>query len=131
MNTISISGRVAQPQTRELSNGNKMLTFSIADDQFVKGEKKTQWFRCALFGKRAESLESLVVKGASVTVGGQLQVNEFDGNDGKMMNNNVVVNDIYVATSKPVEEAKENKSLLNKDYKIKVDKTFTADEIPF
>lgn len=125
MNTISISGRVAQPQSRDLPNGNKMLTFSVADDQFIKGEKKTQWFRCALFGKRAESLESLIVKGTSVTVGGVLQVNQFENK----MNNNIMVNDIYIALSKGSNQ-KENKELLDQDYKV--DATlFTDDEIPF
>ena len=100
MNTISISGRVAQPSTRETNNGGKMLTFSVADDQYIQGQQKTQWFRCALFGKRAESLESILTKGKEVTVSGKLQQNEYEGTNGKGINNNVVVNDVYITSSK-------------------------------
>ena len=129
MNSISVSGRVAQPQARELANGNNMLTFSVAENQYVNGEDVTVWYRCALFGKRAKSLESLVVKGASVTVLGRLQPKSYTNNSGdKLMNLNIVANDIYIGSYKSSQKESGEKS--SQDYEV--DATlFTDDEIPF
>ena len=125
MNTISISGRVAQPTVRETNNGGKMLTFSLADDQYIKGETVTQWFRCALFGRRAESLQSILTKGKEVTVSGQLQFHEYTSANGTGVNNNVVLNDIYITFKKPDSNEEVSEPASQDTTQV------TTDEIPF
>lgn len=80
MNVISISGRVGQAETRQTSSGDTVLNFSVADDQGK--DKPAIWWRCSLMGKRADSLSPYIVKGASVTVVGNVKEREYTDKDG-------------------------------------------------
>lgn len=64
-----------------------VTSFSVASDERVKenGEwvKKTQWVRCAIWGKRGETLAQYLTKGASVTVFGALTLREYVNKEGK------------------------------------------------
>lgn len=81
MNTLCAAGRLGNDgELKRLPNGDAICTFSIADDQ---GQNKpTIWWRCALFGKRAESLAKHLVKGAQVTITGNVTEREYKNRDG-------------------------------------------------
>ena len=81
MNNITVAGQLGKDsEIRTLSNGDLVLSFSVADSQ--GREKPTIWWRCSLFGKRAESLAPYLTKGASVTVTGQVTEREYQDKDG-------------------------------------------------
>lgn len=76
MNSISIAGQIGRDaEIRHLPNGDPVASFSVADSQGK--EKPTIWWRCSLFGKRAESLVPYLVKGQSVTVSGTVTEREY------------------------------------------------------
>jgi single-strand DNA-binding protein len=62
-----------------------VCNFSVADSQ--GREKPTIWWRCGLFGKRAESLAPYLTKGQAVTVSGTVTEREYqkDGTTHKAM----------------------------------------------
>jgi single-strand DNA-binding protein len=111
MNSITICGNVAKPEMRYLNSGDAVLQFSVADNQGK--DKQPIWWRCALFGKRAESLQNYLVSGAKVTVVGSVSEREYtdkSGQERKAME--IRVNDIALqggkaeAEEKPARQAK-------------------------
>lgn len=83
-NQISVAGNVGgTPELKAMQGGDMVLSFSLADNQKIKGEEKVQWFRCALFGKRAEALAPHIKSGSTLTVWGTLNVREYEGKNGK------------------------------------------------
>jgi single-strand DNA-binding protein len=81
MNNLCIAGNLGKDaELRSLSDGTPVAQFSVADSQ--GRDKPTIWWRCALFGKRAESLAPYLLKGAQVTVTGNVTEREYTDKDG-------------------------------------------------
>ena len=81
MNNITIAGQLGRDaEVRYLQDGTAIASFSVADSQ--GREKTTIWWRCGLFGKRAESLSQYLVKGQAVTVSGSVTEREYTDKDG-------------------------------------------------
>lgn len=101
MNHLTIAGRIGKdPEMRYLKDGDPVLSFSVADDQGK--DKPAIWWNCSLFGKRAESLQQYLTKGASVTVTGTVQEREYTDKDGqKRKAMQVRVGDIALQGGKP------------------------------
>lgn len=86
MNNITIAGQLGKDaEVRYLQNGDAVSSFSVADSQGK--DKPTIWWRCSLFGKRAESLAPYLTKGQAVTVSGTVTEREYqkDGTTHKAM----------------------------------------------
>lgn len=86
MNNITIAGQLGKDaEIRYLPNGDPVASFSVADSQGK--DKNPIWWRCSLFGKRAESLAQYLLKGQAVTVSGSITEREYqkDGNTVKAM----------------------------------------------
>jgi single-strand DNA-binding protein len=86
MNNITVAGQIGRDaETRYLPNGDPVASFSVADSQ--GRDKPTIWWRCSLFGKRAESLAPYLLKGQAVTVSGTVTEREYtkDGAQHKAM----------------------------------------------
>lgn len=80
MKTITIAGRITRDAvTRTTQQGDKVTGFSVAVDDGFGQNKRTLFFDCSLWGKRGDSLAQYLVKGASVTVAGDLSTREHDG----------------------------------------------------
>ena len=88
------AGRLgAQGELRKTQTGDSVLSFSVAVDngKDKNGEKRpATWVRCAIWGKRGESLEEYMQKGRSVTVTGRPRASAYE-NQGQL---NLMVNDI-------------------------------------
>ncbi len=100
MNNISIAGQLGKDaEIRYLSTGDAVAGFSVADSQGK--DKPTIWWRCSLFGKRAESLAPYLVKGQAVTVTGTVTEREYTDKDGQVRKSmDVRVNDIALQGGK-------------------------------
>lgn len=81
MNSLTITGNLTRDaELRSLNDGTAVLSFAVADNQ---GKDKTAIFwNCALFGKRAESLQQYLTKGQQVTVVGTVSEREWTDRDG-------------------------------------------------
>lgn len=82
MNNLTVAGRLGKDaELRHTSSGDAVLSFSVADDQ--GRDKPAIWWRCQLWGKRAQSLQPYLTKGASVTVTGRLTEREWTDQQGQ------------------------------------------------
>ena len=94
MNNLTIAGNISQEaEMKYLPNGDAVATFSVADN--MGKDKGAIFWRCSLFGKRAESLSQYLLKGSAVTVSGSVTEREWtDKEGGKRKSMDVRVQDI-------------------------------------
>lgn len=80
MQIATIAGKLGKDATlASTQSGDKVCNFSVAVDYREGREKKTQWWRASLWGKRAEALSPYLLKGVSVTVAGEIGLTEYEG----------------------------------------------------
>ncbi|NSW52186.1 MAG: single-stranded DNA-binding protein [Anaerolineae bacterium] len=78
MDKLIVTGNLGRDaELRYAPNGSPICQFSVAATRKWKdrdGEKKehTNWYRCAIWGKRGEALAQYLVKGTRVLVEGRL-----------------------------------------------------------
>ena len=66
-------------ELKKTRNGEDVLSFPVGASQGYGDSKKTNWFRCTIFGKRAISLAPYLVKGTTVGVVGEFETDEYEG----------------------------------------------------
>ena len=59
-----------------------LATTEVWNDKQGQRQEKTEWHRCVLWGKQAESLQEYLVKGKQIYVEGRLQTRQWDDKDG-------------------------------------------------
>lgn len=83
MQQLTLAGTVGRDaELRRTNNGDAVLNFSLAIDngKDKDGNKRdATWFDCSLWGKRAEALQSYVLKGGKLTVTGRPSAREHNG----------------------------------------------------
>ena len=80
MQLLTISGNIgADAVLRSTNGGDKVLGFSVGVRQGFKQDAPTVWYRCSVWGKRAESLGGRLFKGVKVFVAGELTIGEYQG----------------------------------------------------
>jgi len=100
MNNITIAGQLGRDiEIRHLANGDAIGSFSVADSQGK--DKLTIWWRCQIWGKRAESLAPYLLKGQSVTVSGNVTQREYEKDGVKQTAMEIRVNDVALQGGKP------------------------------
>lgn len=75
----SIVGRLGADSELRQAPAGSVLNFRLAADHGFKDKKSTTWVRCAVWGKRGESLQKILTKGTQVVVRGELWTEERDG----------------------------------------------------
>lgn len=99
MNNITIAGQLGKDaEVRYLANGDAVSNFSVADSQGK--DKLTIWWRCSLFGKRAESLAPYLMKGQAVTVSGTVTEREYQKDGATLKAMEIRVNDVALQGGK-------------------------------
>ena len=87
MNTISIIGYLtADPTTRATSSGKSVTSFTIGVTRSRKdanGDKQSDFFRITTWGATADFCGKYLKKGYKVAVTGELNLNSYEGKDGK------------------------------------------------
>ena len=83
VNFIGVSGNLGQDaELRHTNNGKAVLNFSIANTTGFDEHEKTSWFRCSLFGDRAEKLHQYFIKGTRLMVTGEITESNWKDKDG-------------------------------------------------
>ena len=102
MNKVFINGNLTKDmEVKVLQNGNYIGKFTVANTVGFGEKKKTYFIPCTLFGKRVESLENMLVKGAGVIVEGQLDVSSVKDEQGNWKNyTNVVITELEITKFK-------------------------------
>ena len=80
MQSIIISGGLGRDaELKTTQSGDKVLSFSVGVSQGFGDRKKTNWYRCSVWGKRADTLSQYLLKGVKVVAQGELTIGEYDG----------------------------------------------------
>ena len=78
---LTLIGHVGRDaELKYTAKGTAILEWTLAVNEKGYGENaqdKTHWFRCSVFGKRAESLKTLIEKGKPLYVEGQFSPREY------------------------------------------------------
>lgn len=82
MNLSILTGNLGRDPELRAHNGDNILNFAIGVQTGTKDKPETMWVDCALWGKRAITLQPYLAKGARVTVSGPIKLEEYKANDG-------------------------------------------------
>lgn len=82
MNLLLISGRVVNDlELKEYKKDKFLCSFTIANNVFNGEEEKTNFLRCVMFGRAAESFVKYNEKGDSVLLRGRLDLDSYENED--------------------------------------------------
>lgn len=86
MNSCVFAGRIGgDAETRYTKAGKPVTGFSLAVDEYAgEGQRATLWVKCSIFGDRGEKLAPYLKKGSSVTVSGQVGIDQWTSNNGEV-----------------------------------------------
>jgi single-strand DNA-binding protein len=88
INKVMLIGNLGRDaELRYTPGGAPVSTVNIATTETWTGKdgtknEKTEWHRCVLWGKMAESLQEYLVKGKQIWVEGKLQTRQWEDKDG-------------------------------------------------
>ena len=149
VNKVIILGRLGQePELKYTPSGAAVCNFSLATsenwtDKSGQKQERTEWHRIVVWGKLAELCNQYLSKGRQAYVEGKLQTRSWDDKDG----NKRYTTEINASTVQFIGErassgqrndysenqapAQNDTGMLNQEYNITTDQSFTADDIPF
>jgi single-strand DNA-binding protein len=79
MKNLTIAGRLTKDAETRDAGGSRVTGFSVAVDNWDGKTKGTLFFDASMWGDRGEKLAQYLIKGASVTVSGDLATREHNG----------------------------------------------------
>lgn len=83
MNTFSCEGRIVQnAELRQTNSGDALSSFRLASNVGFGDNKSTLWIDCTIWGKRAQTLNSMLPKGQQVFINGELSERVYPKKDG-------------------------------------------------
>ena len=107
-NKVHLIGHLGmKPEVKEMSNGKKKASFSLAtNEQYKNNEgvsvKETQWHRVTAFGKLAEVAEKYLDKGREIAIEGKLITRTYNDKAGaKKFFTEVQASDLVMLGGKP------------------------------
>lgn len=105
MNRITFTGRiVADAELRYAPDGTAVSNFRVASDVGFGDKKVTNWLNCQVWGKRAESIKPLLIKGQQLTCFGSLTLREWTDRDGiKKISPDIRIDDIEMMGGKQMQ----------------------------
>src|SRR5688572_19737421 len=88
LNNVQIIGNLGQdPELRKTADGTSVTNLSIATNEVYADkngdrQQRTEWHRCVVFGRQAESCAEYLSKGRQVHVEGSLRTRRWKDKDG-------------------------------------------------
>lgn len=125
MHQVIVFGNVGKtPELRYTPTGTPYLPFSVGENRTYTDrdgvkQKKTTWFRCVLWSKRAEGLAPYIKKGMAVLVRGRLNANDqgnpkvWQGENGARASYELTVEEFTFGGGGSREEAQEPARSMN------------------
>ena len=105
-NKVQLIGNLgADPEVKELENGNKVAKFFMATKEFHKDKEgnstsDTCWHSLVAWGDKAKYVEKYLKKGIQIAVEGRLTNRTYEGKDGvKKYFTEIVVRDLVMFSS--------------------------------
>lgn len=77
---VTVAGNIGKDaEFKTTQGGTELCRFSLAGAVGYGDNKQTLWFDVTKWGKGAEGLSRILLKGTKVTVSGELSEREYDG----------------------------------------------------
>lgn len=107
MNAWQFTGNIGKDaESRFLPNGDPVVSFSVGVKSGYGEKATTTWARCAMFGKRAESVSQYLTKGQLVGISGEVTLREWNDKEGQKRSSlEVRVNDLTLLGKKDGQQA--------------------------
>ncbi len=89
LNRVLLLGNLGQdPELRFTQDGKAVLNIRLATtetyfDREKQKKEQTTWHTVVVWGRRAESLSKILVKGSQIHVEGSIRNSSYDGRDGQ------------------------------------------------
>lgn len=140
VNNVTLLGRLGKdPETKTLSNGNNITTFSIATSEKWKDknsgemQESTQWHNIVSYGKQGEVLAKYLKKGNQIYIEGKLKYSTSEKDGKKTYFTNIVVKSFsFIGDSKEPNKSVETIEATEKQpYRTEVFVDTDGEEIPF
>ena len=81
--TVTLIGHLGRdPESKYTPDGTAVVNFSVATTRKRRDAEVTTWWRCALFGKRAETFAEYLHKGDPVLIQGEPYQRSYTAKDG-------------------------------------------------
>ena len=78
MNVLNAIGNLPRDsEVRFLADGSPILNFGFALNSGYGEKQVTTWLNCSLFGKRAETLAPMLLKGTKIGITGEFSLREY------------------------------------------------------
>ena len=91
MNLVTLTGNITKDsELRYNANNTPVCSFSIAVNEYSKGEQKTQYFNIVSFS--AEKLSQYLVKGTKVAIVGKLSNSNYEKDGLKHYRTDIIAN---------------------------------------
>jgi single-strand DNA-binding protein len=82
---LTLTGRLTQDGELSYTNSDvPMLKFSVACNRWKSGGQHTSFYDCVMWGKIGEVKQRFANKGQHVSIAGYLDIDEFEGRNGKV-----------------------------------------------
>lgn len=103
LNRVQLIGNLTDDaELKVTSGGTQLLKFTVAANERYKDKnqerkERTEFARCTMFGRRAESLSQYLNKGQSVYAEGSLRTSSYEDKDGnKRYRTEVIVSNVIL-----------------------------------
>lgn len=85
MNILTAVGNLGRDcEVRFMADATPVGSFSFALSSGYGKNAKTTWLDCSIFGKRAETLAPMLLKGTQIAITGEFSVREYNDKDGNL-----------------------------------------------
>jgi single-strand DNA-binding protein len=107
MNVLNAIGNVSRDaEVRYTPNGDAIASFSFALNSGYGDKQITTWLNCSIWGKRAETLAPMILKGSKIGITGELTNRPYTAKDGtEKYSLDVRVSDVTLLGAKPANQA--------------------------
>lgn len=134
MKVMFVGRLAADVEKFDTKTGGTLLRFSVPDEIGYGDNEKTQWIKCVIVGKRAESgVAQYLVKGQWVHVTGELSLNTYTNREGVEKSNlSVFVNNLDILWQSKVDQSTEASEQPKQEEQPDLsEEQHLSDEIPF
>jgi len=99
-NNITIQGSLGRDPELNTSGSTPLLKFSVGDGVGYGDKKSTNWWNCAVWGQRANTLADMLQKGSKVYVTGEVTLRKFEKDGVERISAEIRVNDVWLIGNK-------------------------------
>lgn len=130
VNKVILIGNIGNIHNATPDTGVKYINFSVATNETIKGEKKTEWHNIVAFGKNAEHIEEWCKPGTKVYIEGKIQSSVYTDKDGiEKKSYKILCNQFDILSNFGGDKSSAPKALSKE--KPQVQNDFIDDPIPF